>query len=406
MKKITIIIVIIIISCNIDSSSSNDIYSEYWKSIETRGMALYEYPEDFDVQKVITAAEAKWKGIDRKQMLRTLFQYLTKGCTKEKEKHIAVLTFLQRISIQCPKRELLYEDGSMVHDPLVLLEIGFMRCGQVNRLGADIFSAAGYKTRIVGLKSHTIAEIFYDNSWHYFDADTGSNGICIFDSRTENIPSVKEINESKRLQEQLDCLNIYSEYVVSFGQNDSRIYMSWAYCPVPTSYGGGYYYKTASKLEEQNRIYGWNYYYYEIADWVGQENTNRYMPSSPFIEDVKKEGNEIEISWQEAVDNDNDLLGYKVFISSRSRNWEYPFFKGSATAEQSWDGRQTQGTDVYLHIEESPIGDIAVIDTTDNRVNFTLNESDVFVVIMPYDEYGKSIGKTVYTSSNEIHISP
>ena len=63
----------------------------------------------------------------------------------------------------------MHPDKSIVKDPLVLLELGEMRCGHVAGLAVDLFDAMGYEGRLVQLSCHVIAEIKYDGRWHYFD---------------------------------------------------------------------------------------------------------------------------------------------------------------------------------------------------------------------------------------------
>ena len=177
--------------------------------------------------------------MDRIEFLQCLFSWLTKRCTNDKDRHLAVLNFLSRVSIHNPFATPKYDDEIFVTDPIVLLEIGLMQCGQVNRIGHDIFASVGYKTRLVNLKNHTISEIFYNDNWHYFDADTISNGLCILNPDTEEIPSVKEINETALLQNMLDSMNIYTEATVAYNQRGSHSSITSFYCENPQNYGGG-----------------------------------------------------------------------------------------------------------------------------------------------------------------------
>jgi len=58
------------------------------------------------------------------------------------------------------------------HDPLAILNsFGFCICHIHAHITAQIFNAAGYKTRIALIKGHEGTEVWYDNSWHYFDMD-------------------------------------------------------------------------------------------------------------------------------------------------------------------------------------------------------------------------------------------
>ena len=90
----------------------------------------------------------------------------------------------------------------MVSDPLVLLQLGEMRCGHVARVAVDLFSAAGYQARLVQLGAHVIAEVYYGQNWHYFDADMFKGGQCVFNP-DGSIPSVDQLSQSPYLIDSL-----------------------------------------------------------------------------------------------------------------------------------------------------------------------------------------------------------
>ena len=100
-----------------------------------------------------------------------------------------MLQFLQDISIHNQYLLPVYPNGQMVEDPLVLLQLGEMQCGQMASLAVDLFAAAGYQGRLVQLGGHVIAEIYYGQNWHYFDADLFGNGETVFNP-DGSIPSV------------------------------------------------------------------------------------------------------------------------------------------------------------------------------------------------------------------------
>jgi hypothetical protein len=59
-----------------------------------------------------------------------------------------------------------------MYDPLKMLnsfECGI--CGSINATLANLDSLAGLRSRVYSLKGHVVTEVFYDNSWHMFDAD-------------------------------------------------------------------------------------------------------------------------------------------------------------------------------------------------------------------------------------------
>ena len=173
----------------------------------------------------------------------------------------------------------------------------------------------------------------------------------------------------------------------------------------PKITGGGYWYKTVSKSETKNKYYGWDYCSFENADWNHEKIINHHFPSAPYIKKINKDNDKIEISWQESYDLDNDLRGYKVYLSSSGRGWDYSGFYGDNEVISYWDNpKSIYGSKAYNFIENLPSGDIEVIDIQDCKCTFSMRNSDCYIVIMPYDDFGISIGEKVWNSSNEIHI--
>ena len=127
------------------SDFTNPKYSPYrlGKALEDIDV-VYDY--DFEqLEKV----EKSLAGIDRRRALNQIFEKVTEGSDTDTERHLRVLEFLQKASFHNYMLQPMYPDGVMVYDPLVLLELGEMRCGQVNRIAVDIFRAAGYDSRLV-----------------------------------------------------------------------------------------------------------------------------------------------------------------------------------------------------------------------------------------------------------------
>ena len=65
------------------------------------------------------------------------------------------------------------EPGGEVLDPVKLLNsYGFGLCYHIAPLLESVFKAGGFRdARVWFLTGHTVAEVFYDNSYHYFDSD-------------------------------------------------------------------------------------------------------------------------------------------------------------------------------------------------------------------------------------------
>jgi len=70
----------------------------------------------------------------------------------------------------CPAQEPLW--GKDAHDPLLVFNsFGFTICHVHAHMFTMLARAAGFQARVANIQGHEGAEIFYDDAWHYFDAD-------------------------------------------------------------------------------------------------------------------------------------------------------------------------------------------------------------------------------------------
>jgi hypothetical protein len=59
-----------------------------------------------------------------------------------------------------------------VEDPVKLLNVyGWAICGQMSAILYNIYRAAGFPARQIGVPGHCLCEVFYDGRWHILDAD-------------------------------------------------------------------------------------------------------------------------------------------------------------------------------------------------------------------------------------------
>src|SRR5262245_13765535 len=123
----------------------------------------------------LAATEEGLRGVDRVVALRAIFDRVTAGATTERDRHVALMRFVHKATFHNLIQPM-YPDGEAVYDPLVLLELGEMRCGHGNRVAADLFRASGYPARLVQVAYHVLGEVWYDGAWHYFDADIFGDG--------------------------------------------------------------------------------------------------------------------------------------------------------------------------------------------------------------------------------------
>ena len=156
---------------------------------------------DYDFAE-LTAVTNQLAGVNRLQALQAIFAKITAGATTDEAKQLAVLLFLQEVSVHNGLLEPVYPNGMLVTDPLVLLQLGEMDCGQVDRIAADLFSSVGYQTRLDQLGGHVIGEISYGGNWHYFDADLFGGGQCVF-LPNGSIPSVNQLDQQPYLIDSL-----------------------------------------------------------------------------------------------------------------------------------------------------------------------------------------------------------
>ncbi|WYX52393.1 hypothetical protein WJ977_09135 [Achromobacter xylosoxidans] len=106
----------------------------------------------------------------------------------------------------------------------------------------------------------------------------------------------------------------------------SPVYPSYYYFSSQALAGldAAYYYKTATPEEAaDSKWYGWNYYETTTNRWKLTDFGPKYEPDPPDFKNVKVKREKFLVEWLPARDSDNDLLGYRVYVSSRSRGWNY-----------------------------------------------------------------------------------
>ncbi|MEZ5816597.1 MAG: hypothetical protein R3D44_05910 [Hyphomicrobiaceae bacterium] len=135
--------------------------------------------------------------LDRTAIMRRLFKSIKGSATDDQETVLRVAEWTQSYFVH-PMETPLRSNGQGVYDPIQLLKVRRAQCGQVNRVMLDILAAGGYRGRIVQLKAHHGAEVFYGGSWHYIEADAlhGGDQIMTPDGR---LPSAAEIHANPNL---------------------------------------------------------------------------------------------------------------------------------------------------------------------------------------------------------------
>jgi len=349
--------------------------------------------------------------VDRERALQHIFAEVTQRAATSTERHLAVLKFLQKSSFHNVVQPL-YADGTMVTDPLVVLALSEMHCGNVARLAVDLFEAVGIRGRLVQLASHVVAEVYYDGGWHYMDSDIFGNGETVVKA-DGTVPSVVELSRMPYL---LDTLSHYRELpYTGAALKISAEYPSWFYFS-KEAYGPAtgepfYYEKVASETQKDNRYYGWNFVN-AIPD--SQRALYAMKPSyQPGAVSFTQIGlgrivngtQEIRLEWSEANDQDHDLLGYHLFVSTRSRGWAYGRYDGPASLRRYVNDLGGWKPDMYEKLYTLPPHDIRLATTPRTAIFLALPPGQTyFITVMPYDAHGKEVGKVLYQMSDEIRL--
>lgn len=361
---------------------------------------------DFEYLKEVSDRVSK---VDRRKALKAIFNKVTAGSKTETDKQLAVLKFLHKTAFDNPWMQPMYPNTKAVLDPIVLLELGEMRCGAMARVGVDLYEAAGYKTRLVQAVAHTTAEVFYENDWHLFEAYLHSGGETIMVNN--RIPSVAELSKTPYLIDSIPSrLKIRASLPPEITRHGSIQYPSYFFF-----YKQAYlekklepylYYKTATEEQaKSSTLYGWDYYETvvqeerELSDFV-----IKYEPGPPRFVSVDIHGDIASITWKESADKDADLLGYRIFVSTKSRGWNYNHFIGDKAVKKYWHGgwRPT----MYDKLFQEPPKDVGIITTRNTAVEINLPSGETrYVTVMPFDKHGETVGRRLYNMSEELVLS-
>jgi hypothetical protein len=357
---------------------------------------------------------ASLRYVDRKKALKHIFDTVTRGANSSTEKHLAVLRFLQKSSFHSPYISPRDAAGVRAAGPLQYLELGEMWCGDVSTLAIDLFAAAGYQGRLVQLGGHQVAEIYYDGGWHYLDADTSGYGevIRMPDGR---IPSIAELNQGSNWR-LLDSIAAYREIAIINSCRNSYTsfpYISYYYFSNSAYDAGGnkpcYYVKRATADQERKdpTHYGW-FINTTLPDPDRKlfDLKLQHTPATVAINevDLDRDKRSVRLVYYSS-DPDNDLAGYRIYISSSSRAWNYQTFYGSSEAQEFWSSNQGWKPKMYESYFKLPPHNLGLIATKSRQTEVSVPTSGTcFITIMAFDKYGESVGNKFYPASNELKI--
>jgi hypothetical protein len=204
-----------------------------------------------------------------------------------------------------------------------------MWCNQASKLAIDLFESAGYKGRQVQLGTHLIAEVYYDQAWHYVDTDLFGNGDIV---RTDDgrIPSVRELG-TPELVRKLDALAAFQEElaaVCTLPLNSSATYTLSHLSTTspdrhiqPTSMDRATTTKDTplSNADLHTFFYGWMSFHFEPDPSIIRfDQPVKSGPSVPQIDKVTvdRQKSQITIGYR-STDPDQDLAGYRIYVSEK-----------------------------------------------------------------------------------------
>lgn len=387
------------------------------------GVTLVNVAYDFDFD-LIANTEMRLHGVNRIRALQAVFAAVTAGARNDTERHLQLLQWLQQVSFHDGWMQLVYPSTdpeyplTAVHDPLVLLEIGSMRCGHVSRLAVDLWEAAGYETRGVQLAGHVVAEVYYDGGWHYLDADIFSGGETVL--LGGQIPSIGELSRQPLAVDRLFAFaELDSEGLPAFWDSirpsgsvrvspyyPSYFYFSQRATGDPERTTIWYYVKNPGA--PANRLYGWDSYATVDSGIPFQAGISlHYAPHAPEIISINKQVRTgvdcvYSIDWQDVTTP--GLVGYRVYSSTVTRGWSYNKFLGTQQAAQYASDRRGWVPSMYPKLTQEPPGHSGTVANSEVSLIVPI-DSMVYVTLAGYDSHGQLVGREKYPLSSEVLLA-
>jgi hypothetical protein len=372
-------------------------------AIARRGAEFVDGPPDPDR---LTRVRERLRGVDRRAVLEHLFRAVTAGADDDTARHLAVLRFLQRATRPADESRPRHDDGTECSDPLVLLEMNGVHGRQTARLAVDLFEAGGYEARCVAFDDHTAAEVRYGGGWHHFDADSSAGPAGAVRGPDGVIPSWAELSRDPA---PLDRLPHRYELRPNGAPRRSGTVTRSASRFFVTNDRARKYYRKPRPAHPGEHDYGWGRTVEFPADWVEHDGAPPHQPGVAVFRRVAVERagarSRVTIGWRPAIDADDDVLGYRVFLSSAPRGWSYARFPGHGDARAHWSDPGGWRPEMYDALFRPPPDDLGVIEVTAPEVTFEIDAGTTcYVTVMAFDAYHERIGKTQYLMSNELRI--
>jgi hypothetical protein len=431
------------------------------------GERIYDYSR-------LEQVEQSLSKIDRQSVLQRFFDEITRNSRSNIERQTAIIEFghksLQHASYIQPLNYDLriraqtgkfVEDGTDVRDPLVLLELAEGRCGQANRLIADIWHSLGFRVRLLGLNSHTSGEVMYEGQWHYNDAGLfGSREIPLMPvtsgSAVVKVPSFEEMAKIPSISDRMALyVGVYNGNMFPYGTSPEYASL-WYFEDLKGNYITIEKGSAADARAQGSRDYGWNNYVLGQITWVKWTNTEPHntQPSAPLINQVAvnsaSNGGSVTIGWQSSYDNIrkrvdsqgnpvltptgaliydwfspeppytlySDVVGYRVYVGTTSRGWNYNVYKGrdsvSANVQAFKASNAIWNPTMYDARYSTPPRDVMTLWAPATATQLGANElvniklpasGTYYITVMAIDSKGLAIGKNNYLQSEEIKVT-
>lgn len=101
------------------------------------------------------------------------------------------------------------DDMRMIVKPEDIMLKKVVVCNQMNIVFQRILKRNNVSFRSVGLNNHLVSEVFYNNSWHYFDAD--------YEPELKGRPSAKQLISDQKLFREIYSATEGSKFNPHFG---------------------------------------------------------------------------------------------------------------------------------------------------------------------------------------------
>lgn len=337
----------------------------------------------------------KYDDFDRYKTLKQIWSTRIQGATPD-ETYRNLHNFVASVLIH-DHRYIPVQRGPVL-DPLILMASKTALCGQTAALVVDLATAGGLEARRVLMAHHTIAEVKIDGAWHYVDANVYvRNQIAVVNGKVPSVAALaRDPDALDRIASRLEMnwrgrINKGSPPYGSnafFAPGKQGIYYERKIDPFPAPRRG-------------HVKFGWrgkNLVKEPATDVVIPHIVPRYEPGAVAWRSVEQRPGETVLSWQPAQDRDGDVVGYRVYVSPKSRGWNFPVFASDKSVRPYWSPTALPNDEiVYLE----PPGEITTVTDTTVRI---AHEVPVFVTVIPFDAHGERLGRRIYAMSEELAL--